>query len=74
MDPITLIEKVAGAAVPVGLALALAGSVLFVLRLMQIDFAKNLDPTIYEIVVVAGIVGACNVVSALLFAAGRWLR
>jgi hypothetical protein len=63
-----------GTTARIGGAVALAALVLFILRRSGVEPFTTLDPAVYGITIVAGIIGGCVVVVELLVALGKWLR
>jgi hypothetical protein len=58
LDQLSFISKIFGLTAPLGLAVALTACIVFVGRHEDIEFFTNLDPKIFQAVVIAGITGA----------------
>ncbi|MBM3544405.1 MAG: hypothetical protein FJX44_07880 [Alphaproteobacteria bacterium] len=72
MEPFAFLSKLLSATSRVGAILVLAGLVTFLGRSFGFDFFVNLDPLVYQIVVVAGVIGSSVVVVDFLTSAWGW--
>jgi hypothetical protein len=71
LDPLSFIAKLIGVTARVGAVFALSALCLYIGRRAGVEFFINLDPVIFQTIIVAGIVGVCSVVVEL--ARGAWL-
>ena len=74
MDALGFLAKLIGTTARIGGAFALAALVLFILRRSGVEPLTTLDPAVYGITIVAGIIGGCVVVIELFVVLVEWLR
>jgi hypothetical protein len=76
MDPLSFIAKIVGVTARVGAIFAIAAGVVYVGRRSGIEFFVGLDLTLYQSIILAGIIGAGAVAVDLVVAVGKgilWL-
>ncbi len=74
MDPFSFIAKLIGATARVGGAIALAAAVVFFGRRVGVGFFVDVNESIYQAIVIAGLIGACIVVVELVIVGGKGIR
>src|SRR6266446_487652 len=72
MDALGFLAKLIGTTARIGGAVALAALVLFILRRSGVEPFTTLDPAVYGITIVAGIIGGCVVVVEFFVVFGKW--
>jgi hypothetical protein len=74
MDALGFLAKLIGTTARIGVVIFLAALVLLILRRSGFEPVTTLDPAVYSIAIVAGIIGGCVVVVEVLIVFGKWLR
>jgi hypothetical protein len=72
MDALGFLAKLIGTTARIGGAVALAALVLFIFRRSGVEPFTTLDPAVYGITIVAGIIGGCVVVVEFFVVFGKW--
>jgi hypothetical protein len=74
MDALTFVAKFIGGTARVGAGIAFAAIVVFFGRRYNVEFFGTLDSTIYQAIVVAGLIGGGLVFVDIIIAIGRFIR
>jgi hypothetical protein len=72
IDALGFLAKLIGTTARIGGAVALAALALFILRRSGVEPFTTLDPAVYSITIVAGIIGGCVVIVELFVVFGKW--